>query len=353
MVIKDRRDQRTSPITILNANGRRVIKDRIYNPASESIKKDITVSMIFENCWGVDVSKNWLDIAMGDKVTRIDQTEEAIELFLKESFKSKNTLIVLESTGGYERLAVDCFSKAGMTLHVAHPTKVKSFVRAKGRLAKTDAIDAVLLREYGYFIDPSEIRDLPGKIAQELHSLGSRLEQLKEMHHQESCRLGMVSEQISRQSINFMLDAIKNEIKNIEKEMLVKVNGSQELKEKYDLLRTMKGVGPTLALSLISSLPELGIANKKEIAALVGVAPITNQSGQKTGKAMTRYGRHGIRKILYMGALVACRHNEKFKFFYKKLIEAGKPKKVAIVAVMRKMIVVLNAMIMTKRAFSC
>lgn len=126
-----------------------------------------------------------------------------------------------------------------------------------------------------------------------------------------------------------------------------------ELKEKYTLLRTMKGVGPVLALTLICSLPELGVANKKEIAALVGVAPITNQSGQKIGKAMTRFGRHNVRRVLYMGALVASSHNEKFKHFYKKLVEAGKPKKVALVAVMRKMLVILNAMIMKKTAFSC
>ena len=114
----------------------------------------------------------------------------------------------------------------------------------------------------------------------------------------------------------------------------------------------MKGVGPVLALTLISALPELGIANKKEIAALVGVAPITKQSGQKNGKATTQYGRHGVRKILYMSALVASKHNIRFKYFYEKLIAAGKPKKVAIVAVMRKMVVILNAMIMSKKTFS-
>ena len=134
--------------------------------------------------------------------------------------------------------------------------------------------------------------------------------------------------------------------------MLKKITLSQELKEKYDLLKTMKGVGPILALTLISGLPELGVANKKEIAALVGVAPITNQSGQKTGKAMTKYGRHGVRKVLYMGALVASRRNDRFKYFYEKLVKAGKPKKVALVAVMRKMVVILNVMVASKKAFS-
>jgi len=309
--------------------------------------------MVFENYWGVDVSKNWLDIATGNRVMRINQTKEALEEFLVENaINEANTLVILESTGGYEQLAVDYFSEKGFTVHVAHPTKVKSFARAKGRLAKTDAIDAKLLGEYGRFIDISEIRNLPSKIARKLRSLGSRLEELKEMHHQESCRLGIVSESITKKSINSILNILKKEIALIENKALEVVKSSVELKEKYDLLRTMKGVGPTLSLTLICSLPELGVANKKEIAALVGVAPITNQSGQKAGKAMTRFGRHNVRRILYMGALVACRYNTKFKHFYHKLIEAGKPKKVAIVAVMRKMLVILNAMIMTKTAFS-
>lgn len=310
--------------------------------------------MTFENYCGIDVSKNWLDIATAHQVTRINQTREAVEEFLiKNTSIEGNTLIVLESTGGYEQLAVECFSEKGFTVHVAHPTKVKCFARAKGKLAKTDAIDAKLLREYGRFIDVSEIRNLPSKTARKLRSLGSRLEELKEMHHQESCRLGVVLEPITKRSIDSILRIVKEEIALIEKEALDIIEASSELKEKYALLRTMKGVGPILSLTLICSLPELGVANKKEIAALVGVAPITNQSGQKTGKAMTRFGRHNVRRVLYMGALVACRHNMKFKHFYNKLIEAGKPKKVAIVAVMRKMLVVLNAMITKKTAFSC
>jgi transposase len=308
--------------------------------------------MTFENYWGVDISKNWLDIAINNRVIRVDQTRKAIEDFLAQrSDNEQDTLVTLESTGGYEQLAAECFSERGYTVNVAHPTKVKSFARAKGRLAKTDAIDAKLLAEYGRFIDLSEIRKLPSKIERKLRSCSSRLEELKEMHHQESCRLGIVSELITRKSIESILKILKEEIVSIEKQALEIINGSIELKEKYSLLRTMKGVGPVLALTLICSLPELGTASKKEIAALVGVAPITNQSGQKAGKAMTKFGRHHVRKVLYMGALVACRYEEKFKRFYKKLIDAGKPKKVAIVAVMRKMLVVLNAMIMTKKEF--
>lgn len=309
--------------------------------------------MSFENYWGVDISKNWLDISINNQVTRLDQTKKAIRKFLASKGDESTTLIVLESTGGYEQLAMDCFSEKGYTVHVAHPSRVKAFARAKGKLAKTDVIDAKLLGEYGRFIDISEIRPLPSKIERKLRSLNSRLEELKEMHHQETCRFGIVSEAIAKKSIISILRILKKEIDLIEKEALEIIKGLPELKEKYDLLRTMKGVGPVLSLTLICSLPELGRANKKEIAALVGVAPITNQSGQNTGKAMTRFGRHNVRRVLYMGALVACRYNEKFKYFYQKLIEAGKPKKVVIVAVMRKMLVILNAMVMKKTTFVC
>jgi transposase len=309
------------------------------------------MSISFENYWGVDVSKNWLDIACDKGVFRVEQTSEAIIAFINKNVEANQKILVtLESTGGYEQLAVDHISAAGLTVNVAHPSKAKSFARAKGRLAKTDAIDAKLLREYGRFIDTSKIRDLPTKIERELHMLGSRVEQLKEMHHQESCRLGLASDYVKK-SILSMLKMFKKEMQLIETKMLKIISTIPHLKENYDLLRTMKGVGPVIALTLISGLPELGKVNKKEIAALVGVAPITNQSGQKNGRATTRYGRHGVRKILYMGALVACRRNAKFKQFYDKLVAAGKPKKVALVAVMRKMIVVLNTMLSTRKAF--
>ncbi len=140
------------------------------------------------------------------------------------------------------------------------------------------------------------------------------------------------------------MDAIKQFILQI-------IHNTAELKEKFNILCSMKGVGETLAMVLITHLPELGSTNKKEIAALVGVAPITNQSGQKTGKAMIKYGRHGVRKILYMAALTACRYNPKMKDFYSKLIAKGKLKKVAIVAVMRRMIVILSAMVQSKKCY--
>lgn len=306
----------------------------------------------YETYYGIDVSKEWLDVATADHVQRIPQTEEAIKAWVKnEKQGNQKRLAVVESTGGYEQLVVRCLSEEGVVVHVAHPNKVNAFAKARGRLAKTDPIDAQILRDYAAFIQDEDIKAIPTAFQRELHLLGARLEQLKEMHHQECCRLGIASEEAVKESIRHLLALLKAQIKQIQEALFERIQANSEYQEKYAILCSMKGVGPTLAMKLITDLPELGVANKKAIAALVGVAPITQQSGQKTGKAMTRYGRHAIRRVLYMGALVACRHNSHLTHFYQKLIHAGKPKKVAIVAVMRKMIVILNAMIQSKKHF--
>jgi transposase len=307
----------------------------------------------FENYWGIDVSKGWLDIAIGSTVCRIEQTEKALVEFIGKNKRfTKQALVVLESTGGYEQLAVDHLSLAGLTVHIAHPNKVKAFGKAKGRLAKTDALDAKLLLDYGRFMEPSTLRDLPSQKQRLLQQLGSRLEQLKAMHHQERCRLGMARDTTLKRSHELLLAVIKEESTALEKQIEDLIQGDAELKEKYAILRSMKGVGPVLAMTLLVDLPELGKATKKEIAALVGVAPLTQQSGQRNGRALTRYGRKNIRKILYMSALTASRYNTTLHHFYERLVKAGKLKKVALVAVMRKMLVILNAMIQSKTCFN-
>lgn len=310
------------------------------------------MSTVFESYWGVDVSKDWLDVAIENRTFHIARTEEALVDFVKNHPVEGRTLVVLESTGGYERLVVHGLSLAGMVVHVAHPNKVVAYAKARGRLAKTDRIDAKILCSYGRFIEAEDIKELPSQQQQELQLFGARLEQLKQMHHQEKCRLGQCSLAAVRGSHEIMLISLEKWVEEIESKALEIIDSNPELKERYDLLRTMKGVGPVLAMTLLIDLPELGKANKKEIAALVGVAPITNQSGQRSGKAMTKYGRGGVRKILYMAALTACRYNPKLKEFYQRLLAAGKLKKVALVAVMRKMLVILNAMLHTKTAFS-
>src|SRR4029079_3397989 len=148
----------------------------------------------FEAYWGIDVSKKWLDIDTGNRVIRIAQSKKSINGFIKKYKKEdQNILVTLESTGGHEQTAVECLSASGLIVHVAHPNKVKAFAKAKGRLAKTDSIDAKILRDYGSFIQMNEIKPLKTALQHELMLLAARLEQLKEMHHQESCRLGIAS----------------------------------------------------------------------------------------------------------------------------------------------------------------
>lgn len=295
---------------------------------------------------GIDVSKEWLDLAYDNVIIQLPQDRKAIMGFIKKHFKQRNeTLVVLESTGGYERLAAECFDEMGITVHIAHPNRVRDFARAKGQLAKNDRLDAKLLSDYSRFIEPTEIRPLPSKLSMKLSGFNSRLGQLKELHHQEACRLGSAHVKEVKKSHEVMLRLLSKQMRHIELQMIQLIESEKELKQTYTRLQTMKGVGPTLALTLIAELPELGKATKKEIAALVGVAPITKDSGKQRGRAMTQHGRNNVRKILYMGALSAIRYDKRIKEFYTRLISTGKAKKVGIVAVMRKMVVTLNAMI--------
>lgn len=299
---------------------------------------------VYQLFCGIDVSKNWLDIALNQKVIRIEQKEDAIKSFIQQYLsKEQRILCVMESTGGYEKLMARCLDAQGFTVHIAHPNKVVAFAKAKGRKAKTDRSDAKLLASYGEFIQHELIRPLRTAKQEKLTALGGRLEQLKLMRHQETCRL-QASDACVATSIKTILEIVNKEIKETESSILKLMQSDEKLQEKFKRLTSMKGIGTIAALSLLIDLPELGEANKKEIAALVGVAPFTRESGKWIGQAKITDGRASIRKVLYMSALVASRHNQKMKLFYERLVAKGKPKKVALVAVMRKMLVILNAM---------
>jgi transposase len=302
---------------------------------------------------GIDVSKNWLDISMSGQVTRVNQTKQAITHWIKKNnLLVHSTLVVMESTGGYERLAMNSFNDMGITVHVAHPNRIRAYAIARGCLAKTDKLDAKIIEGYGHFLDPSCIHKVLTKQEQRLIAWSRHLSQLKDAHHGESCRLGLVEDPTIKRSLLKIIRTIKKEIESIEQKLMNAIQSDPVLQKKYNLLCSMPGVGPALATILLTELPELGHATKKEIAALVGVAPLTRNSGLRTGKALTHYGRQSVRKILYMGALVASRHNKRLKSFYQRLLAKGKAKKVALVAVMRKMIVMLNAMLQKNTAFN-
>lgn len=308
----------------------------------------------FTNIWGIDVSKEWLDISINDQVHRIEQNKAALRQFIKKhQQKTSNTLAVMESTGGYERLFAYMLDDKGITVHIAHPNKVRHFAKAKNYLAKTDKQDARVLQAYGAFIDPSEIRALPNKLMRELSELSNCLADLTAFHHQETCRLGLVKTKMVIKVHNNLIKQVDKESAKVQQAMMDLIKAEPAVYGRYKLMQTMTGIGPKVALTLVAELPELGEANKKEIAALVGVAPINNESGKQYGKAMTRYGRQHVRKMLYMGTLSAA-HNKKdlrFSEFYNRLLARGKPKKVALIAVARKMLVILNAMIEKNEAY--
>jgi transposase len=299
----------------------------------------------FSTCWGIDVSKDWIDVAIDEQVYHIHQSKRSINSFIKKHFASNTSVLaVMESTGGYEQQAARLLDAHGICVHIAHPNKVKHFARAKGMLAKTDILDARILAQYGLFIDPKTIRALPSKQMRELRDYSSHLNQLKDLHHQETCRVNRTQNKIIQSSHKKIIKQLDKQIEAIQALMLALIKADAELNRKYELILSMKGIGPVVALTMIAELPELGEANKKEIAALVGVAPITQQSGYQQGKAMIRHGRGSVRKMLYMSSLSAIRFDKRMKTFYDNLVARGKPKKVALVAVMRKRLVILNTM---------
>jgi len=309
-------------------------------------------SKAYENYCGIDVSKEWIDFAIGADVLRVKQDKLQIRKFIRKHLNGKGTILcVLESTGGFEHLVSQCLVEAGIEVHVAHPNKVVAFAKAKGRLAKTDRIDAKILQEYGKFIQQDELRNPLSKEQLELQELGARLAQLKITRHQETCRIGTMKTPKVKKSLEMMVKELDKQINFFEEAILDAIKNNERLKKLYVLLQSMKGVGKVLAMVLITDLPELGSLNKKQIAALVGVAPITKQSGKWHGVAVTNYGRATVRKVLYMAALVASKHNEKMREFYERLVAKGKLKKVALVAVMRRMIVILNAMASTETSY--
>jgi transposase len=295
---------------------------------------------------GIDVSKNWLDVAVGSDWVRINQTQEAIDALIQNqiiSFKPK--LCVVESTGGYEHLIVARLQFAGFDVHIAHPTRVRAFAKAKGWVAKTDRIDAFMLAHYGEFIGEEVVIANRTSEQQHLIDLQARFQQLKDILHAEQCRLQNCVHPEVKNDIQEIISFLKQRIDQLYKTIQELIKKDDVLNSRQTLLRTLKGIGPKTAQTILINLPEIGTVSNKQIAALVGVAPMTNQSGTRQGYAKTRDGRDTVRHILYMAALTATRHNPVMKVFYERLLSAGKLKKVGIVAVMRKMLVILNAMV--------
>jgi len=292
---------------------------------------------------GIDVSKDHLDVASrpAGTVERFGNDAAGIAQLSEQLRRLAPKLVVLEATGGYEaRVAAELALVAPTA--VINPKQVRDFARAIGQAAKTDALDAELLAHFGEAVRP-EVRPLRDEQTRELTDLVLRRRQLVEMIVAETNREQRAQSAV-RVRIRKHLAWLRKEVSRIDDDIDTMIKQSPVWRANEELLRSAKGVGPILASTLLGRLPELGKLNRQEIAALAGIAPINHDSGQHRGKRSIRGGRADVRTVLYMATVNAVRHNPSLRGFYQRLVAAGKPKKVAIVAAMRKFLTILNAM---------
>ena len=255
------------------------------------------------------------------------------------------TLIVAEATGGYERALVAALATAGLPVVVANPRQVRDFAKATGQLAKTDRLDTDILALFAERVRPTP-RPLPEPVLQQLDALMTRRRQLLDMLTAERNRLEHATAPI-RRSVGDHIRWLERRIADVDRDLDHTIENSPVWRAKEDLLRSVPGVGPVVSRTLLADIPELGRLNRKAIAALVGVAPLARDSRTQRGTRSVWGGRAPVRAVLYMGALVATRRNIVIKAFYLRLLAAGKPKKVALTACMRKLLTILNAMMRT------
>ena len=291
---------------------------------------------------GIDVSKDWLDVAIGDESLRVANDAAGIGALIERLRSTDVQWVVMEATGGYETQAASAIAGAGLRLAVVNPRQVRDFAKATGRLAKSDRIDARVIAAFGEAIEPQVAR-LPDEQTRELQGLLTRRSQLVGMRVQESNRLALM-EGTMRKQIKSHIAWLDKAIDEVNTDITARLRKSPVWREKDELLRSLKGIGPITSSTLMASLPELGQLDRRAIAALVGVAPFNRDSGTFRGRRAIWGGRAQVRQMLYMAATAAIRFNPVIKPFYERLIARGKPHKVAIVACMRKMLTILNAM---------
>ena len=293
---------------------------------------------------GIDVAKDRVDVALrpsGD-VWEVAYDESGVSALVSRLQSLEPSSVVLEATGGLELPLAAALTAASLPVAVVNPRQVRDFAKATGRLAKTDALDAQVLAHFAEAVRP-EVRPLPDSETQELHSLTTRRNQVVAMLVAEKNRLGRANRAV-RPRIQSHIQWLEQELSGLDDDLQKTLRRSPVWREKDDLLRSVPGVGQQLSLTLLSHLPELGTLDRKEIAALVGVAPMNRDSGTMRGRRTVSGGRARVRAVLYMGALVASRHNPGIRSFYQRLLASGKAKKLAITACMRKLLTILNAM---------
>ncbi len=293
---------------------------------------------------GIDVAKERVDVAVrpGGRTWSVYYDEAGIDALVVQLSRLAPESVITESTGGLELPLVTALAAASLPIAVVNPRQVPDFAKSTGQLAKTDRLDAQVLAHFGEAVRP-EIRPLRNADTQALGAMLARRRQVSDTIVAEKNRLGRATTEV-RPRIVAHITWLKQELEDLDGDLRRRIRSSPVWREKDDLLRSVPGVGHQLALTFLAYLPELGTLNRKEVAALVGVAPFSRDSGPHRGKRSVWGGRARVRAPLYMGALVASRWNTVLRGFYQRLLAAGKPKKVALTACMRKLLTILNSM---------
>jgi transposase len=305
-----------------------------------------TAQMDFSLIIGVDVAKKKLDFSEGKEGSSgtIANTTTGISKLLKKIELPATTLIVVEGTGGYEDLVVDMAYKAGVSVAVANPRRVRDFAKALGYDAKTDSIDAQVLVAFGKVVDtPLHVAKTDSE--KKLHAFVTRRTQLLKLINQEGNRLQQTREKVIQRLIGKSLKMLRKQVNELDLFIKKCVASDKQNARKVEILLSAKGVGPVLVSTILAELPELGKLKRGEISKLVGVAPMNNDTGQKRGRRRITGGRSSVRRVLYMATLTAAHCNARIKPFYERLLALGKPKKLALVACMKKLLTILNTLI--------
>jgi transposase len=294
---------------------------------------------------GIEVAKATLDVALrpSDQTWQVLYEDAEVEALVDQLTELSPTLIVVEATGGLETPLGAALAAAKLPVVVINPRLVRGFAKATGRLAKTDRIDAQVLAHYGEAIRPS-LRPLPDADPQQLRAVVTRRRQLVDMITAEQSRLSSAPARV-RDSIGHHMSWLRQQIASLDDDLDEMRKASSLWHERDAILQSTPGVGPVLSRTLLAHVPELGELNRQEMAALIGVAPFNRDSGLWRGRRMMWGGRAHVRAVLYMSTLVATRHNPVIREFYERLLAAGKEKKVALTACMRKLLTILNAMV--------
>ncbi|MGH8120503.1 MAG: IS110 family transposase [Gammaproteobacteria bacterium] len=294
---------------------------------------------------GIDVAKQSLDVALGAEGEQwtMPYTDPEVRQLVVRLQEVRPRLIVLEATGGLEAPLVAALTTNGLPVVVVNPRQVRDFAKSLGRLAKTDRLDAAVLALFGERVRP-EVRPLKDDETQALEALLQRRRQLVEMLTMERQRLMQATARV-RKNVKAHIVWLARRVKDVDGELGSAIEASPVWRVKEDVLRSVPGVGRVLTLTLLAQLPELGRLNRREIAALVGVAPFNCDSGQVRGRRRVWGGRASVRTVLYMAAVSAIRCNPAIRVFYERLRQAGKPAKVALTACMRKLLTILNALL--------